>query len=521
MAGKNKDKVLDIIPTLVIGCGGNGQNILKKLRASFVESFDNLGADFNAMPIELLAIDTIGQERRENQLPDEDYFKLGPIQMDKEMFHIKTEGQEPYLKSWMDTNLYAGLLSMGAMQIRAVGRLALFIKLPELINILEKKIKSILNLNNTKGNKTDKCFFNFDSDKEIQIHIVGGIAGGTGAGIMIDLAYLLQSMVERSAVTFGHFVMPETIIDAQIQDSLYANAYSFLMELDNFNVRPSLYYDYSPITKYILSKKDGGDFDSSFADETNEEREISPPFTFCFIMSPHGRNNLLRDKERLHDVIAGKILLGTIDEVGDRSMERTVNIYSNFLGGFYEIDGGSKRCAYSSYGVSVLKVKKDSFYRFIKNELVKSVSQTDATNIKEMKKEGLGIDGSPEIIFVNEITVIKNKVFHLDQSDEINALYLGNKTKPKYSDMQDAWQKVIFDDDRKFESENIKTRILNTLIDLKSLPIKAVVEKALPVPINPIPGPGNESPKVLENLGQNQTIIIAYTQYIREKNVSY
>jgi len=357
--------------TLVVGCGGTGQRVLKMLSRKLLEE-EVPGRS----AIELLAIDTLSSQEMwgDVQLPMEDYLPIKPVQLDK-FIHAHYE-KDDNVKRWFRKEQSAGLMSTGAMQIRSFGRLALFLDVVNVESKLREKINLLAGVSHIFPEETESSVIRTKSDDAIQVHIVTSIAGGTGAGITLDLAYLLRSVSVFPLTISAHLVMPEVITDVQVQDSIYANAYAFLKELESFNHNPDLYASYSPITDYLKSLKDSSVSDKSAGLSSEDGKLRQRPFDYTFLLSPNTLKSTFLPKEMLFEIISEKIILSTFNEVGNREQERVVNIQTNVLNNLYKdnIDLKSGRlCSYSSYGVSTLKVKKDIIKKKITESIYKKI----------------------------------------------------------------------------------------------------------------------------------------------------
>ena len=361
------NEIIDIKkpPAIIIGCGGTGHNILRLLFEKYLEETGSV-EKFNDLPIELLSIDTLVEpEARDTmKLQNEDYLALGPIQLDT--FMQKYYKNEEHIQKWFNPDQYAGLMSTGAMQIRAFGRLAMFIKVFDVVKKLEKKFEKVLNKKHVFAEEIDDSSFQVESGASVQIHIVGSIAGGTGSGIMLDLAFLLRYLSPISLTITGHLIMPEAITDFQIRDSLFANSYAFLKELDNFNLNPKLYGQSSPISTYLFDKERVKEQKTSTRDFADNAL-VTKPFDYIYLLSPYTQDPSFLEKDFFHEVISEKIFLSSYNKIGDRELERKVNIRTTFIDQMYrssELSTG-KPCAYGSYGVSTLRVRENA----VKNKI--------------------------------------------------------------------------------------------------------------------------------------------------------
>ncbi len=219
-------------PTLVIGLGGSGLKAVTHIKKNLLE------ANQNRLPNEvaLMVLDTErevkytaggwGQERSTQHA-------TGPVRIDLGEYiamvgnvralgdTIKAEQYEmlrnpaaqrnqPYrhMSGWFQATYYldvAGLpdqvwnLDEGAGRYRQFGRMAFFRN----IDVVEQKLKSSI-----------QAVQRASQGNTLYVHVIGSLAGGTGAALFIDVAHLVQ-LITRDAgysqapVLFGHFVLTE------------------------------------------------------------------------------------------------------------------------------------------------------------------------------------------------------------------------------------------------------------------------------------------------------------------------
>ncbi|MBN1875750.1 MAG: hypothetical protein JXA33_16115 [Anaerolineae bacterium] len=119
-------------------------------------------------------------------------------------------------------------LDVGAGRFRQFGRIALFNNIQDVIGVFLTTLKAIRQMGGS----------------QIYIHVVGSLAGGTGAAIFIDVAHLCKQLANevgfaQSPVVFGHFVLPEgfrgtlqvQIDNPGVRQDFNARCYAALREL--------------------------------------------------------------------------------------------------------------------------------------------------------------------------------------------------------------------------------------------------------------------------------------------------
>ena len=70
-------------------------------------------------------------------------------------------------------------------------------------------------------------------DNRLRIHVFFSLAGGTGCGAFLDLAFLIREMTARRAEVYGYLVMPDNIV-ATVSPYTLASAGGALKELEYF-----------------------------------------------------------------------------------------------------------------------------------------------------------------------------------------------------------------------------------------------------------------------------------------------
>jgi hypothetical protein len=248
---------IDLRPTLFIGAGGTGMEVMLRIRRRIlsevwnrhnptrVESINQFPvARFLHFDLDNNAIIDEGKSQRTDpwyelvKLSDEERL-VEPL--DLLQYHESDDSlaRFPLIESWMPLRpkklRSLGIdPSKGAGQIRALARLYLFDKYPK----LRGRIRGALNfLSSNAGNERkqhyDKLGLQVDTSK-FRIVVIGSCAGGTGAGSMIDLGWISKAIARQevadSQVDLVMF-MPSGYAKAN-KERTEANAYATLMELE-------------------------------------------------------------------------------------------------------------------------------------------------------------------------------------------------------------------------------------------------------------------------------------------------
>jgi len=256
LAGRTELKV-DLRPTLFIGAGGTGMEVMMRIRRRIlaavwnrqsptrVESIGDFPvARFLHFDLDNNAIIDEGKSQRTDpwfelvKLSDEERL-VEPLDLPQYHESDDSLARFPLIESWMPLRpkklRSLGIdPSKGAGQIRALARLYLFDKYPK----LRGRIKGALNfLSSNAGIERKENYqrlgLQVDTSK-FRIVVIASNAGGTGAGSAIDLGWIAKAIarqeVSDSQVDLVMF-LPSGYAKAN-KERTEANAYATLMELE-------------------------------------------------------------------------------------------------------------------------------------------------------------------------------------------------------------------------------------------------------------------------------------------------
>lgn len=217
-------------PTLIIGVGGTGVKALVKTKHLYKTRYNNsdhlyfygIDTDENAKAINEKSL------LQQTNLEDEEFFHLHS----NLLAEMKQPNKwTPEIQSFMPSQVGFSPKTHGAGGFRLAGRFLLFKHIDSLANKLSQIIKQI-RVGATVPGKND----------QINIMILTGIAGGTGSGCSLDIAYLLRAILYRDFQLAdhqysmnGYLILPD--VNALDSDNPYLgkNGYAYLKELDYLN----------------------------------------------------------------------------------------------------------------------------------------------------------------------------------------------------------------------------------------------------------------------------------------------
>ncbi len=249
--------MVDITPTLFIGLGGTGMEVLTAVRRMFYERYGR----FEVPCIEYLHVDTDRRQKRSKFFPPDHiadaialrpgesvYTKVGPESVADYFAHPDTY---PHLFRWLSRSALKfgpAAITEGAGQYRPFGRLALFHAYKDIKKAIHSKLNRIASDGTIQQvNREDPVFEVQPTDRAVKVFIVSSIAGGTGAGMCLDIPYIVRDVARETAgelgLVVGFLVMPDVYVHAEDVGDLtpdekrkmQANGYAALKELEYYS----------------------------------------------------------------------------------------------------------------------------------------------------------------------------------------------------------------------------------------------------------------------------------------------
>jgi hypothetical protein len=228
-------KQAPVKPTIIIGVGGSGGDIMLRVRKRFFEKYGSL----TQFPIvSYLWIDTDATEKDVGAGVFAEQIAFGPNEKIMAIMADTTKvtndlNQYPHIKKWF----YPGLsklktMTEGAGQIRAYSRLGFFDHYVEIRNAIVNAGAQVRNVENIK---TVREKHHLDANpSELQVFIVFSLAGGTGSGMFLDLSFLVKDIFRGQALTTIGFVMMPGLFNPH-EDRVFANSYAAVKELEHYS----------------------------------------------------------------------------------------------------------------------------------------------------------------------------------------------------------------------------------------------------------------------------------------------
>lgn len=310
-----------IRPTLFVGLGTTGTNIIKYLRRFIFEEYGRAG-----LPVfRYVSIETDGAENGEDpglrvtsRMESYEQIRVikATIASTKPIEHKITPGDPLYdknLASWLNPDLLKigdRSFEAGAKNIRMAGRLCLWENWVEVENTLRSEANSVNASANVEATKLILKKHNAKkrgtiSDRQVDpdttdVYVFGSLCGGSCSGMWIDIAYFFRSLFATTGKgssapkLYGIFTMFDKEQATNLRNQVRtANCYGALHEYNFYNHIDTSYSMVLPTGHEILEIKD-------------------PPFDYTLFESRSGKNSSIRfnkpdgsfDEEGLNQMVA-------------------------------------------------------------------------------------------------------------------------------------------------------------------------------------------------------------------------
>lgn len=250
-------------PLLVIGLGGAGLRVARETADLLAERYSpaqpNPEGPETPLPpgTRVLAIDTDAADLRLSGFAPHECCEIG-APLPNTLLCRELHDQPPFSNlEWLNPNL-ASPGSHSAPMARQIGRLCLFHHAQKVLDALKAALSQVASVSVAWGAKT------------LHVAVISSLAGHTGSGIVLDVAYLLRlaarelGLAKHLTVT-AYLLLPDLFADPYAhvrQTFLFANAYAAMMELDYWMDAPERF---DPFTQTyapgILANWDGRPFD--------------------------------------------------------------------------------------------------------------------------------------------------------------------------------------------------------------------------------------------------------------------
>jgi len=217
-------------PTAVIGLGGTGYNTVLKLKRRFIDAYGSVPPIVRFLTIDTTENAEATPETHANAESQLDHNEQYVLQVGNPAGLVN--GTNEHIDEWWPTEIPTSAIIAGAGQVRARGRLALFARASEVIGRIQRAVDDVRNIRNQKQMYADQ--FQVSTRSGVEVHLVGSLAGGTGSGLFLDIAFIARSVIgsdETSNFT-GVLLLPRLFTRYAGTSLVKSNAYGALKEIE-------------------------------------------------------------------------------------------------------------------------------------------------------------------------------------------------------------------------------------------------------------------------------------------------
>lgn len=252
-----------LFPALIVAVGSTGRRVVEHLKRAIADRY----ASTDKVPnVRILYIDTDPEALAQNPSTDDPAAltaaEIVPARLNRSTHYMQRESLPP-VEGWLPSGmLYRLPRNPGAANgVRAFGRLALFDHYRTVAQRVRQEIETFL---------TDDPLMQADRATGLGLrtnrpraYIVAGLAGGTGGGMFLDLAFLMRHELRQVGYlrpeVVGVFFTPPADANAPRSAAL-GNTYAALAELHHFQSKKTRY-----LTAFDKSEAPITDGDAPFA----------------------------------------------------------------------------------------------------------------------------------------------------------------------------------------------------------------------------------------------------------------
>jgi hypothetical protein len=243
------------VPTLYIGLGGTGKDILLRFRKRLYDTYQTPRTPFASF----LVLDTDESKTAQDEAAAKLYRNV-VLDGNQEEFvscaisaatYENVKGLVQMLHDerfvpWLHENFFNDVnlvtIQQGAGTQRQAGRMAFYLHYPEIREHILHHLARMRKFaqNNPETNLKDERFTL--ANNNLEVVIVTSLAGGTGSGMFIDVAYLIQDIIEKELKGLGSSHVTLIAILPQVfkeNNPTYGprfmqNGYAALLEMEKY-----------------------------------------------------------------------------------------------------------------------------------------------------------------------------------------------------------------------------------------------------------------------------------------------
>lgn len=349
----------DIIPTLIIGLGGTGFQVVKRLKSLFANRYGN-----KKLPIRYLIIDTDLKSFLDDSIDNNERCQLRFGDGVKNTLDW-AYGNPSF--NWLPKNPkltpdFFTSTDQGAGLMRPIGRLYLCKNAKLVYDTLNTAKSDLVDLykmliDNKEIGMEESYLDNIGKQK---VYLVGSLAGGTGCGTFLDISVMLSKIFNRDNTNvIGMFTL-ESCYDDKLSSDLdaqnrsKANCYAALKELEFYMSSITNEYD----EKYTFNYLNVGEI-------TLNKKLLD----ICYVIEKKNEDGgELNNVEDIYDLCS----LQLFQEIGTKLGSQLRADYANFISKDKDPILNRER-HFSSFASSSMEVPIESLKRYCVDKLAQDI----------------------------------------------------------------------------------------------------------------------------------------------------
>lgn len=317
-------------PTIIIGIGTSGLYTLENAQRFYYETYKTN----KPKNVEFIYIETNESNRPVGTPIGNDITRvyISLDNMAEMIAELKTSCNNP---SWLPESRVVLAAGLGAGGIRSCGRLAMWGRnqkgdnFGNVINAITNAYAKVMHVNNNDANLA----------AQPTVFVTGSLTGGTGAGVFIDMGYLVRHIIQNAKDVYGLFLLPQEPKVIRGFEVMYGNAYGAIKDLEHYN-------------------KVENNYKEKWPNGFTKDLEI-PPYELVQFISQDYQDGApaISTLSGLYKM-AGLYLFLNIAGIYEKRRERLVDAAGNSLIG-----------KYGTFGLSAIQFPKDQIQEFVSSQL--------------------------------------------------------------------------------------------------------------------------------------------------------
>lgn len=249
-------QVIPVRPTVFVGLGGTGKEILLRLRMKFYERYGRFGypcmsyiwidTDMQNLNVDRKDMDPILKRALFTQSETVDIQVLDPSDF------LNNPAKFSWITQWMPPAVVQSGLRIqdGAGQVRSKGRFGFYWRFRDRGEGVQEKLQQVITEVRGPQAKPDTARFSdnhklnllLDDDwgTRVNFFVAASLAGGTGSGIFLDTAFLIRQIAaeQNFKPDITGMLFLSSLFTNDQKDRRFANTYAALKELEYYNYTP-------------------------------------------------------------------------------------------------------------------------------------------------------------------------------------------------------------------------------------------------------------------------------------------